>query len=811
MSVLRELRVTVRALRKTPAFTLGALATIALTVGATTAIFSVVHAVLLRQLPYRDADRVFWVWGDQQGRDRTPLNVPDFMDYRQQARMLDGLAGYFSYGAGLSDEAAGERLYGLRATGNFFDVLGARPRLGRLLRPEDESAGSEHVVVLTSALWERRFGGDARAIGSSVRLNGERYEVVGILDPGFATPIRDVDFVIPFSPDRDPRRGLRGSVAFIFGVGRLRDGTRVEPADAELDSIARTLQGQFPVENARKRGINLVGVLDGVAGSFRTALVTIFAAVGAMWLVACANLGNLMLTRASGRRKEIAVQLALGSSRLAVARQCLIEAVSIGVVGGALGVLVAYWSMPLLMSLAPAQLPRLDGIGLNVTVLFFSMTVSLLTAVLFGAGPALATARLDVRDALVGSSRGTTAGGRTIRGTLVACEVALAVTLLVAVTLLAKSFANVQSIDPGFDPDHVLSARITLPPQRFTSRESIVTFQRALRDRVSALPDVRAQGAITMPPLIGALARIPFTVEGRVIERENVPMAQFRFVSAGYFETVGIPLKRGRTFSERDSEHTSPVAIVNEALAERWLDGRDPIGARLLVDDGDSSPPRPVEVVGVVGNVKQITLDATEPTWDIYLVYPQIHPDTIGLATGNMFWFLRTGSDPMLLASAFAQEVRRVNGDVVASQIRPMSRYLDDAVGPRRFSVSLMTAFSLAALLLAVTGIYAVIAYSVNQRTREFGIRAALGATASTLVRLVMTEGARYIGVGLVAGLGLAFAVVRSLEALLFGLSPGDPVTFVQVTAIVTVAALIAAGIPGLRAARALHTNIHNE
>jgi predicted permease len=419
--------------------------------------------------------------------------------------------------------------------------------------------------------------------------------------------------------------------------------------------------------------------------------------------------------------------------------------------------------------------------------------------------------RVDVRDALAGSSRGTTAGGRNIRGALVACEVALAVALLVAVTLLAKSFANVQSIDPGFDPDHVLSARITLPPQRFTSAESIVTFQRALRDRVSALPDVRAQGAITLPPLIGALSRIPFTVEGRVIERENVPMAQFRFVSAGYFETVGIPLKRGRTFSARDSEQTPPVAIVNEALAQRWLDGRDPIGARLLVDDGDSSPPRRVEVVGVVGNVRQIMLDATEPTWDIYLVYPQIHPDTIGLATANMFWFVRTGSDPMLLASAVAQEVRRVNGDVVASQIRPMSHYVGDAVGPRRFSVSLMTAFALAALLLAVTGIYAVIAYSVSQRTREFGIRAALGATASTLVGLVMTEGARYIGVGLVVGLGLAFAVVRTLEALLFGLSPGDPVTFVQVTAIMTVAALVAAGIPGLRAARALHTNIHNE
>jgi putative ABC transport system permease protein len=811
VSVLRETRVAVRALFKTPAFTLGALTTIALTVGATTAIFSVVHAVLLRQLPYRDADRVFWVWGDQQDRDRTPLNVPDFMDYRERARLVEDLAGYFSYGAGLSDEAAGERLYGLRATGNFFDVLGARARFGRLLRPGDEVEHDEHVVVLTSALWERRFGGDARLLGSSIRLNGEPYTVVGILEPDFVTPIRDVDFVIPFAADRDPRRGLRNSVSFIQGVGRLRSGVDVEQADAELDAIARTLQGQFPVENARKRGINLVAAIDGVAGSFSTAMITIFAAVGVVWLVACANLGNLMLTRASGRRKQIAVQLALGSSRWAVARQCLVEALVIGMAGGALGVVVAYWSMPLLVSLAPRQLPRVNGIGLSLTALLFSIATSLLTAVVFGAGPALAASRVDVRDALVASSRGATAGGRAVRGALVACEVALAVALLVTVTLLAKSFANVQSIDPGFDPDHVLSARITLPPRHFTDAEAIVTFQRALRDRVSALPGVTAQGAITLPPLIGALARIPFTVEGRVIEPENVPMAQFRIVSAGYFEALRIPVKRGRAFSDGDTAHTSPVTVVNEALAKRWLDPRDPIGTRLLVDDGDSSPARPVEVVGVVGNVLQIALDAPEPTWDIYLVYPQIHPDTIGLATANMFWFVRTGTDPSLLASAFAQEVRRVNGDVVASPIRPMSQQFDDAVGPRRFSVTLMLAFALAAMLLAVTGIYAVIACSVSQRAREFGIRAALGAPASTLVRLVMTEAARYIGAGLIAGLVLAVAAVRTLEAMLFGLSPGDPATFIEVTVIVAVAALFAAGIPSLRVVRARHVDIHSE
>jgi putative ABC transport system permease protein len=667
------------------------------------------------------------------------------------------------------------------------------------------------VIVLTSGLWTRRFGGDARAIGSPIRLNGEEYTVVGVLEPGFVTPIRDVDFVIPFSPDRDPRRGLRNSVSFIHGVGRGRQGVSAAAVDADLDAIARTLQIQFPVENARKRGMTVVPAIDGVAGSVRATLLTILAAVGAVLLIACANLANLMLARAGGRSKQIAVQLALGASRWAVARQCLIEALSIGVTGGAIGVLLARWTIPPLVSLAPGQLPRLGSVGIDQTVLTVALAVSVLSAVLWGAGPAFASARIDVREALAGSSRGATAGGRNLQGALVATEVALAVALVVVVALLAKSMSNVQSVDPGFDPDRVLSARITLPPQQFTSAEAIATFQRAVRDRVSTLPGVTAQGAITLPPLIGALARIPFTVEGRATEPEQVPMAQFRFVSAGYFETVRIPLRRGRTFAERDTAHTPAIAIVNEALAGQWLDGRDPIGARLLVDDGDSSPPRPVEIVGVVGNVRQIALDATEPTWDVYLLYPQIHPDTLGLATANMFWFVRTGSDPMRLASAFAQEVRRVNADVVASQVGPMSQYLDAAVGPRRFSVSLTAAFAVAALLLAVTGIYAVVAYSVSQRARELGIRAALGASASRLVWLVMTEGARYIAIGLIAGLALAFAVVRTLEALLFGLSPGDPATFLQVAATVTVIALAAAGIPGLRVIRAHHLDIHSE
>jgi putative ABC transport system permease protein len=797
----REIRYAVRALRKTPAFTLGAVLTIALAVGATTAIFSVVYAVLLRQLPYQHVDRVFWMWSDQPGRDRSPFNVPDFIDYRDRARTLDGLAGFFGYGASLSDEAGGERVQGLRATGNVFDVLGARARLGRLLQPSDEQPGADHVVVLTERFWSRRFGSEPGIVGRPIRLNGEGYTVIGVLAAGFVTPVRDVEFVVPFSPDSDPRRGARNSLNFIIGVGRLAERTSSSQAASELGGIARRLQEQFPVENARKRGVQMVRVIDGIVGPFRTALVTVLAAVGGVLLIACANLANLMLARASGRRKEIALQLALGSSRSKVAWQCLIEALLVGIAGGTLGVLMAQWGVLALLAVAPTQLPRVGEVRVDVAVLVFSLFVSLLAGVLFGVIPALVSARVDVRHALYGSSRGATAGGRRLRGALVSCEVGLAVVLLIVLTMLAKSFANVQAVVPGFDPTGVLSARLSLPPKRFDDRPAIVTFQRALSERVSALPATSHSGAINLPPLVGLLSRVPFTVEGRAIERERVPLAQFRIVSPGYFDTLRIPLRRGRTFSDRDTDRTRPVAIVNEALADDWLDGIEPIGARLLVDDSDG-PPRPVEVIGVVGNVQQIALDGTDPTWDVYLTYPQIHADTVGLAVANMFWMMRTTGDPMALATVFVHELRRVDPEVVASQIRPLEQNLFDAVAPRRFSVWLMAAFGAAALVLAVTGIYAVITYSVSQRGREIGIRLALGARRSNIVRLVVGEGARFIIIGLVSGLAMAGGVTRLVSTLLFGLTSSDVATFGQVSATVAVVSLLACAVPTVRALR---------
>ena len=481
-------------------------------------------------------------------------------------------------------------------------------------------------------------------------------------------------------------------------------------------------------------------------------------------------------------------------------RQVLIEAVLVGVSGGVLGVLLARWGVAILVALAPTELPRSGEIRVDVAVLLFSFAASALTGILFGAIPAFASASVDVREALQGSSRGTTVGGQRTRGVLVSAEVALAVVLLIVMTMLAKSFAHVQAVAPGFDSTRVLSARLTLPAKRFNTREAIVMFQHALGERLSSLPTVTKTGAISLLPLSGSLARVPFTVEGRPLERERVPVAQFRTVSSGYFEAAGIPLKRGRTFSERDTDKTRPVAVVNEELASQWLGGLEPIGARLLVDDNNGGP-RPVEIIGVVGNVHQIALD-DGPTWDLYLTYPQIHPDGVGLAAANMFWIVRTTGDPMSVATNLAKEVHASDPEVVASQIRPLDQYLSDAVAPRRFSLSLMAAFALAALALAITGIYAVVLYSVSQRAREIAIRVALGASRSSIVRLVMGHGLRFVVIGVVVGIAMAVGVMRLLSTMLFDVAATDAMTYSQVAAVVAVVSAVACAIPAARVGR---------
>jgi len=797
----RDVRHSLRTLRRTPTFTIGAIATLALAIGANSAIFSAVHGVLLRRLPFGQPDEVFWIWSDQPGRDRAPFNVPDFADYRDQNRTLEGLAGFFGASANLSDSGSTARLQGIRATADAFEVLKVDAAMGRLLRADDEQPGREHVVVLGHALWKTRFGAAVDAVGQSIRLDGESYTIVGVLPPGFALPIRDVDFVIPFVVETDSRRHARNSVSFIIGVGRLRDGVSRAQAEADLTSIARRLQRQFPVENARKRGVRFVASLEGIVGAFRTTLVAVFGAVAGVLLIACANLANLMLGRAASRRKEIAVRLALGSPRWRVVRQVLTEALLVSVAGGGLGLLLAHWGVRGLLLVAPADLPRIDNIRIDPFVVVYSVGLSLLTGVVFGVLPAFGAATLDANDALRASGRGSTRGARGVRNALVACEVALAFVLLIVVGLFGKSFVKVQAVRPGFEADHALSARLALPPGRYHDRETIVRFQTTLQERLSTLPTVSHVGSVSLLPLSGLSARVPFSVEGHPIDRQRIPSAQFRLVSAGYFEAMRIPLLRGRTFSEQDTDKTASVAVVSDTLAAQWLAARgNPIGMRLLVDDNDGEP-RTVEVVGVVGNVRQMTLDS-DLTLDLYLPYPQIHADTVGLAAGNMFLVIRTTGEAMTVARSLAQELRRVDPDVAAANVRPLESYLAGSLAPRRFSLVLLSVFGGAALVLAAAGLYAVISYSVIQRAREIAIRMALGAQSTDIQRLVVGQGLRFATLGVLLAIPIALAVTRALGTVLFAVAPTDPATFAEVAIAILFIAVVACAVPAARASR---------
>lgn len=789
---------------KSPGFSIAAILTLAVTIGANVAIFSVVHAVLLRQFPFKDPDRLVWVWSRQTGRDRVPLNVPDFIDYRDRNTTLEYIAGIAPWSANLVHEGDPERIQGLRVSANLFALLGVDAALGRSLVPEDDRPGAPRVVVLTDGLWQRRFGADRTVLGRGLVLDGAAYTVVGVLPPQFFFPIRDAELAAPLSADTDPLRSVRNSVSFLRAVARLKPLVSRARAEEDMTAVAKQLQLEHPDANARKTAATVVPLAEEIVGGFRAALLALLAAVAGVLLIACTNLSGLMLARGSARRKEMAIRLASGATRSRLIRQLLTESALLGVLGGGLGVLVAAQGVNLLVRLAPADLPRLKEVGLDGAVLLFTIGISLLSSVFFGIVPALLVSRANLNEELKDGGRGSSEGRdrRRVRALLVAGEVALALVLLVVVGLFGRSFANVQAVRPGFDSQHVLSARLSLPRSQYDSRDRIVGFQRMLLTGVERLPEVESAAAISLLPLSGLIARIPFTIEGRPIPRAEVPSAQYRLVTERYFQTMRMPLRLGRNFGDRDTASTQPVVIINETLNRRFFGARNRVGDHLLLDDANDGP-RTAEIIGVVGDVKHLGLDA-DPTPDIYLPYSQIHKDQIALATGNMFWVVRTHGDPHGLAAAVRQEMQQVDPQVPIASLRTMDQYLSASVAPRRFNLSLLAVFAFAAILLAATGIYAMLSYSIAQRAHEIAIRAALGARRRDILALIIGQGLRPALIGVGVGLVAAFAVTRTLTGLLFGLTPTDPATFGAVSIGLALVASAACIVPAVRASQAV-------
>ena len=801
--LLQDLRYGARMLFKSPGFTLIAVLTLGLAIGANTAIFSLVNAVLLRQLPFQQPERLAQVYSVRNAGDHYPFSLPDFCDYRDQSRSMRLVA--FAYWSGaLTGTGEPERVQGARISADAFELLGVRPALGRTLLPSDDQPGNHRVVVLSHSFWRRRFGANPGALGQRVLLNGISHEIVGALPPDFLFPFyAESQLVVPLAPEADPLRHERNSVSFLRLLARLNPGVTPVQAEAELTAITGQLSRQYPKENGGKLGVRMLNLHDGIVGDYRRALWILFGAVALVLLIACANLANLLLARAAGRRKEMAIRAALGASRVKLIRRLLTESLLLALAGAVLGLLLAVGGGEMLLALSPTSLPRAREAGLDARALGFTLAVSLLCGLLFGLAPAWQSSGIDLNRELRESGKGAVGGrdGVRLRSLLVIAEVALALALLIGAGLLIRSFQKAQEVKPGFDAGNVLLLRLALPQNNYPDGEAITRFAEQAEQRLAKLPGMQALGVVNIPPLSGLSSSVEFNVAGLPpATREQTPRAQYRIATPGYFRALGIPLIAGREFTERDAATAPPALLINQQIAQRFFAGRNPVGEHLTIDDNNQGP-RALEIIGVIGDVKQLGLE-NSPTFDIYLPLGQAHADNIGFLRNNLSLVMRTAADPLALAASVRRELQDLDRDVPASGVRTMEQSLGDIIAPRRFNLLLLSAFAAVALLLAAAGVYAVVSYAVAERKREIGIRLALGAQTMDVLRLVITQSMRPAMIGVGFGLIAAFALTRLLRGLLFGVSATDPATFAVIAGLLTFVALLAALVPARRATK---------
>jgi putative ABC transport system permease protein len=798
----QDIRYAIRKQLSQPGFTLMVVIALALGIGANTAIFSMVNAVLLRQLPFRDPMQLVSISSTGVEDEKSPFSIPDFLDYQSQNETLQDMVAFAEFGVNLSKDGDPERMQGVRISANVFRMLGVNATIGRGLVPEDDKQTGERVVVLTYGLWQRRFGSDPGVVGKALTFNNDNYTVVGVLPPEFVFPRSRAEVGFPLVPDGDSRRSNRGD-AFLRVISRLKPGVTPERARADLDGIALRLQRQYPVTNARASGVSITMLHDEIVGNYRMALLVMFIAVGLVLLIACTNLAILLLARASVRRREIAIRTALGASRARVIRQLLTESVLLAILGGLAGLGLTKLGVVFLLKLVPADLPRVREINIDIGVLLFTLALSMLAGVLFGLAPAIQASKVDLNEQLKGTSLGSIGGVRQNRtySFLVVTEIAISLVLLISAGLFVKSFMQIQAVHPGFDTDNLLIVRLALPKPRYQQREAVNSFYEGIEPKIKNLPGVQAVSAVSILPLSGLTASIDFNIVGRPpVTAAEAPVAQYRMIAPNYFRTMNIPILSGREFTDLDRPQTIPVAIINQTLARRHWPDSDPVGAHLMIEDGENVP-RDVEVVGVVGNVRQKRLD-DEPTADIYVPLQQVPPRTVVYLTNNMFLTVRTSGSPLSLAGAIKNEIQSVDRDVPASSTSTMDQFISASVAPRRFNLLLVGVFASAGLLLAAAGLYSVIAYAVSQRKREIGIRMALGAQQRDVFRLVVGNGVRLVTVGVVAGLVGAFASLRIMSSLLFGVTASDPAIYVVASVLLLFIGLVASFVPARSATK---------
>jgi putative ABC transport system permease protein len=788
----QDLRYGARMLMKNPGFTLVAVITIALGIGANTAIFSLVEALLLRPLPYHEPDRLVLL--SEKGRSgwRNYIPYPNFSDWRERAQSFEGMASIRNQTLNLTGVDNPVSLRGRTVNWNFFHLLGVQPQLGRLFVAEDDRRGAPRTALLSDGLWKAQFGGDPSVIGRSLLLDGEPYEAIGVLPPGFEYFQAD-DVYVPIGLFLKPDGLMHRSVSMgLYALGRLKPGVTLSQANSELAGIAAQLEREYPADN-KDKGALAEPLQDVMSEGVRRSLWVLLGAVGFILLIACVNVANLLLARGADRQKEMALRLALGAGRGRIVRQLLSESLLIALLGGAFGSMLGGWMLKGLLALAPGNIPQLDRVSLNMAVLLFTLVVSALTSVLCGLAPALHAARTDLHKALKEGGRSTAGAARDLtRKTLLVVEVSLALVLLVGAGLLVRSMTRLLSIDPGFNTENLLTMRFNLRSDAYTVPRRQALYDESLA-RLGTLPGVQGAAITRSLPIDGSDWGSYFNVADKTLQAD-LSNAAMTPTSANYFEVMGMRLLKGRAFTAADTAEAPRVAVINETLARRIWPGEDPIGKRLVPGTPTSQNPW-CEVVGVVADVKLEGLEHDTPMQ----VYLPLHQRP---RSPTLWLVVRTTGDPMQAVAAVERTIHAVEKDLPVYSIRSMDQLLGSSLATRRLTLVLLAGFAALALLLAAVGIYGVISYSVRQRTHELGIRMALGAQAGDVLRLILMQGLKLALVGVAIGLTAAFSLTRWMKSLLFEVRPTDPMTFAVIALLLIAVALSACWIPARRAAK---------
>jgi len=798
-TLVNDLRLAIRQLAGAPAFALVAIVTLALGIGANTAIFSVVDAVLLRELPYPGANRLVSI------QERNPENganisvtVPSYVELEKRVQSFDDVGAYVFGTFNVTGSSEPERLSGAVITPSLLTTIGVQPLLGRLFTTEEGLPGRDNTVILSYELWRTRFAGDNNVLGKTLTLDGQPLTIVGVMPTGFSFPAPDMALWGTFPIDlNSPGQGPNEH--FFRVVARLKPNVQLAAARAESEALARQIAATNPTAMGN-RTFDLTPLRERVVGRARTPLLVVLGAVAFVLLIACANMANLLLVRAAAREREIAVRTALGAGRGRLIRQLLTESVLLAMVGGSVGLFVAQALVKGIVSLAPANIPRLSEVGLNGTILVFAIVVSVATGILFGLTPAMHAAKSDLATAFrgVGAAGG---GGRErarVRRALIVAEVALAVILLVGAGLMLRSFSRLTGVDPGFNPDHVLTMRFNLPSTVYPTRPEMDATRVRVREAVATVPGVTAVGGTSHLPLSSGDWTILVTIDGKAASGEP-SVAENRLIAPGYFRAMEIPITRGRDITDEDRLGAPAVVLINEAMARRYWPGQDAIGQRLKWGPPDS-PRAWLTIVGVAADVRHLGLDA-EPVPETYMPYSQL-PEEVAAGARTMSLTIRTVDDPLSMARAVRSAIRAVAADVPLTGIASMDDLRARSVSPRRFTMLLLGSFAALALILSAVGIYGVVMYGVTQRTRDIGVRVALGAQSGQVLGLILREGMRMAVIGLAIGIAGALALTRVLRTQLFEISPTDPTTFAGIVILLAAVAAIASWLPARRATR---------